>query len=96
MSHSLPALSARKEAPGHGGWADLPSRLRAVPDAQHDLDTILTRPTLFDVADPVTAQLLRTLRICDQLPSAGAEPVPSWAAESAIGELVTSWHRARS
>ena len=46
----------RWEAPGPSGWAELPTRLRAAQsaysDAQHDLDTILTRPTLFNAADP--------------------------------------------
>ena len=31
----------------------------AYSDAQHDLDTVLTRPTLFDPADPATADFLR-------------------------------------
>ena len=91
----------RGEAPGPSGWAELPTRLGSVQsaysDAQHDLDTILTRPTLFDAADPVTADFLRALRVCDQLPTEnGGAPVASWAAEQAVAELETAWQRARS
>jgi hypothetical protein len=90
---------SQPETPGPGGWADLPDRLRAVQavysDAQHDLDTILTRPTLFDGTDPITAEFLRALRVCDQLPREGASLAPSWVAESAVGELETAWRRAQ-
>ena len=90
----------RQEAPGPGGWAELPTRLRAVQsaysDAQHDLDTILTRPTLFDASYPVTAEFLRALQLCDQLPTQGGAPVASWAADHAVAELETAWQRAGS
>ena len=90
----------RGEAPGPSGWAELSTRLQAAQsaysDAQHDLDTILTRPTLFDPADPVTADFLRALRVCDQLPTESGAPVATWAAERAVAELETAWQRARS
>jgi hypothetical protein len=80
-----------------GGWADLPDRLRAVQatysDAQHHLDTILTRPTLFDGTDPITAEFLRALQVCDQLPPEGSSLVPYWV--GAVGELETAWRRAQ-
>ena len=83
-----------------GGPLDLATRVRVVQsaysDAQHDLDTILTRPTLFDPTDPVTADFLRTLRTCEQLPREGGTLAVSWAAESAVGALETAWPRARS
>ena len=68
----------------------------AYSDAQHDLDTILTRPSLFDPADPATAHLLHSLRICQQLPRDGAALAVSWAAESAVAGLEDAWLRARS
>ena len=84
---------------GRGGPLDLAGRVRVVQaaysDAQHDLDTILTRPTLFDPAHPATADLLRALRTCEQLPRDGGALLVSWAAESAVGGLETAWQRAR-
>jgi hypothetical protein len=60
---------------GRGGKLDLATRVRVVQaaysDAQHDLDAILTRPTLVDAADPSTADFLRALRTCEQLPRNG-------------------------
>lgn len=86
-------------ASGHGPL-DLATRLRVVQDAysdaQHDLDTILTRPSLFNATDPVTADFLRTLRTGEQLPREGRTLVASWAADSAVGELETAWERARA
>ncbi len=65
-------------------------------DAQHDLDTVLTRPVLFDPTDPVTAEFLRALRAGQQLPTGTAgEPVPSWAAQQAVDELESAWRRAQ-
>jgi hypothetical protein len=90
---------SHSDPPGPSGWADLPDRLRAVQaarsDAQHDLDTILRRPTLFDGSDPVTAEFLRALRACDQLPREGVALVPSWAAQSAVDELERAWRQAQ-
>jgi hypothetical protein len=85
---------------GRAGPLDLAGRVRVVQaaysDAQHDLDTILTRPTLFDPAHPATADLLHALRTCEQLPRDGGVLLVSWAAESAVGGLETAWQRARS
>ena len=90
----------RQNRVSRGGPLDLATRVRVVQsaysDAQHDLDTILTRPTLFDPTDPVTADFLRTLRTCEQLPAEGGTLVVSWAAEGAVGALETAWLRARS
>ena len=87
------------DRPG-GGPLDLATRVRVVQaaysDAQHDLDTILTRPTLFHPADPATAEFLRALRTCEQLPRDGAALEVSWAADSAVGGLESAWLRARS
>jgi hypothetical protein len=81
------------------GPLDLAGRVRVVQaaysDAQHDLDMILTRPTLFDAAHPATADLLRALRNCEQLPRDGGALVVTWAAESAVGRLESAWQRAR-
>jgi hypothetical protein len=89
----------RKEPRGHGGLVDLSTRLRVVQDAysdaQHDLDTVLTRPTLFDPADPVTADFLHALRTCDRLPTDKGVVVTSWAADSAVAAVETAWQRAR-
>lgn len=92
--------SRRQDPSGRAPGLDLATRVRVVQaaysDAQHDLDTILTRPTLFDPADPVTADFLRTLRVCEQLPREGATLLASWAADSAVGALESAWQRARS
>ena len=84
---------------GRGDPLDLAGRVRVVQaaysDAQHDLDTILTRPILFDPAHPATADLHRALRTCEQLPRDGRALQVSWAAESAVGGLETAWQRAR-
>jgi hypothetical protein len=91
---------SRGEAGGHGRAADLSTRLRVVrdaySDAQHDLDTVLTRPTLFDPADPATADFLRALRVCDRLPTDQGAVVASWTADSAVGSAEVAWQRARS
>lgn len=87
-------------ATGHDGWAELSTRLRVVQDAysdaQHDLDTILTRPTLFDATDSMTSAFLRALEICARLPTERGALEPSWAADQAVGGLETAWQRARS
>jgi hypothetical protein len=87
------------QASGRDRWDDLPARLRVVQDAYsdavHDLDTVLTRPTLFDATDPVTAAFLRALDRCAQLPRDRGAPVVSWAADAAVGELEGAWQRAR-
>lgn len=82
-----------------GSWADLTTRLRVIQsayaDAQHDLDALLTRPTLFDAADPTTAVLQRALQTCERLPTTRGMLETSWAADAAVGELEAAWHRAR-
>ena len=66
------AIRGRTGPAGAARWT-WPTRVRVVQeaysDAQHDLDTILTRPTLFDPTDPATAEFLRALRTCAQLPA---------------------------
>lgn len=67
----------------------------AYSDAQHDLDTLLTRPTLFDPADPVTAAFLKALETCRRLPTERGALVLTWAADHAVTELEAAWPRAR-
>jgi hypothetical protein len=89
----------RDEAPGRGVPADLTTRLRVVQsayaDAQHDLDLILLRPTLFDAADPVTAALEHALQAGARLPSDRGALLVSWAAEATVADLEAAWRRAR-
>ena len=89
----------RYPVPGRGR-ADLATRLRVVEDAysdaQHDLDVVLTRPTLFDASDPATADFLRTLRTCQRLPRERGALLMSWTADEAIAALETAWRRARA
>lgn len=86
-------------ATGHGGWSELSTRLRVVQDAysdaQHDLDTILTRPSLFDATDPVTSAFLQAQEGCTRLPTERGALEPSWAADQAVSGLETAWQRAR-
>lgn len=63
----------------------------AYSDAQHDLRSVLTRPSLFDPADPVTAgfhQRWEAARRCvtdtDQL----------WITEQALSDLESAWQHA--
>lgn len=85
--------------PGRGGRVDLATRLGVVrdaySDAQHDLDTVLTRPTLFDATDPVTADFRRASETCDRLPREQGTVLATWAADSAVTALEAAWQRAR-
>jgi hypothetical protein len=87
-------------APDDGGWDELSTRLRVVrdahSDAQHDLDTLLTRPTLFDPSDAATARFRHALQICEQLPTDKGALVTSWAADSAVAALEAAWQQART
>lgn len=90
----------RSTGPSGGvGSTDPTTRLRVVQsayaDAQHDLDLILTRPTLLDAGDPATAALQRALQTCERLPTERGTLVTSWAADAAVGELEAAWLRAR-
>lgn len=90
----------RQDRSNRGSTLDLATRVRVVQaaysDAQHDLDTVLTRPTLFRPDDPATADLLAALRTCEQLPREGGTLSVSWTADSAVGALEAAWQRARA
>jgi len=82
---------ARTAAAGARGQLDAVET--AYSDAEHDLATVLTQPTLFDAAHPLVARFRNQHELARQQV---ATDLYSWTAQQSVADLEASWHLLRS